>query len=168
METNNITKVGWDKEEVDENQQKVDVQRIRMVSTLTLEDQLKFALVERILGELATAGIPAYIYAGLPRPGVEDSWRCIYQYNTLPALVKYAEDGTLDEECANKVSEFNAALWHSLFTTITVQSTRARQFGLDKLHWSDRDSFKQVLDFFVGSIINALQVHSKNVSTDPY
>ena len=93
---------------LDEVQMMVDVERKERISKLSPEDQNKFTIVERVLGELADAGIPAFLFAGLRHNEDIDEWSALYQYNTLPALLHHDENGNMDEESMLNLSKFTA------------------------------------------------------------
>lgn len=83
-------------------QEETDNNRFLQRSDISDEEESKHQLVERITGELAEAGIPAWIFAQLP---MNDGFKPVIQYNTVNNICRDIE--TNENELLISEKEYN-------------------------------------------------------------
>lgn len=144
------------KEKYDLAQKDTDEFRKTMLEEMGEDGVKKHEIVEEVLDKLAQNNISAFIYAELPNLLYPVGVPCIYQFNTMRALCKFNDDGTVSEESVKMIGEFNAMMWQAFFHTITCVGSVAKDAGLDKLDPKDPETFKARMDFFVNFMCDCL------------
>ena len=141
-----------DKDSLEIQQIICDDDRENDKSILLEDERKKHEVVEKALAMLAEAEIYAYIYADIPNPHTLPGIPCVYQFNTLQALIKYDDSGNRTEESSSKNAFFHSGLWKSLVDTVILFTPGSIKSGYDKLDPKDPTTHRkrmEYMDFYI-------------------
>ena len=140
-----------------EQQKEVDGWRSKLKISMVNDEKNKHDAMEKAIGILSQAKVPAYIYADLPNPDYPIGVPCMFQFNTLVGMCDYDKDGNIIED--DYFGFFSCALLKAIFEHYTTFSLGAQKAGLSKLDWSDSKTFPMKLEYLNYIIYQALKAY---------
>jgi hypothetical protein len=94
------------KKELEDKQQKINMENAAFIETLTGEDKLHFEAVEQAVKILSQAKVPFFMFPNL----LTIRGKMVLQYNNFGELNLYKEDGSVTKESRSNYNKFITGL----------------------------------------------------------